>query len=154
MQETISNTVWFVSNGRQLINVGDSIESPFWWMRARTRGLALPIAHAELASSPQWIEEDYIAFNPTIKPLVETKVEPFSQIESADAEFACCICMDTEEEINERMCKLQCTHTMCVMCTQRILQRNNLCPMCREPIAHICVQNENVKRLLDEHICD
>lgn len=160
MQETIPTTPRYVFNGRQYVNVGGS-ESPFWWMRGQ-QGLAFSheqeqLAYARRISHPQWIEEDYIAFNP-IKPLVETKVEPFSQIESADTEFACYICMDgfleDEPDKNETMCKLQCKHTMCMVCTERILQRNNLCPMCREPIAQICVQNENIKRLIDAMICD
>lgn len=168
MQEPVPiRNVWYEFHNGRFVNVG---ESPFWF--TLTTGLAVPITHQQQAymspireqirsrrhlSTIIGLNEEYIPFNPTIiKPLVETKVEPFSFADT-EAEFACFICMDTEGNVEDKhaqMCKLQCSHTMCITCTQRILQRNNLCPMCREPIAQICVQNENSKRLLDEHICD
>jgi hypothetical protein len=69
-------------------------------------------------------------------------------MEVTEEQYECCVCMTEREKVT--ICKLNCMHTFCNICSVEILKKNHNCPLCRTNINKICVQSEEIKANFDE----
>lgn len=73
------------------------------------------------------------------------------ELEITEEQQECCICMDQKEKTD--ICCLQCPHSFCGVCLTTTLKSYNeaKCPLCRETIQTIRVQNEENREKIAEH---
>lgn len=95
--------------------------------------------------------DDFIPFNYTpsqqIHETVQTIIVNVEEFLVYDEDRDCCICMEQRE--CQQFCRLNCQHLFCLQCINTNLSRNNLCPLCREPILTIQIQNNNVRNQIN-----
>lgn len=74
------------------------------------------------------------------------KMEKEIEKEKENKVYDCCLCM--EEKVVNDMCQLNCEHLFCIKCIKCHLKQNvntSLCPLCRQTIHKIEIQNETAK---------
>lgn len=62
-----------------------------------------------------------------------------NEFQLSQEDLKCCICM--EEQDLHQMCQLNCQHSFCIICIDKHLERNSICPLCRKHISHITTQS-------------
>jgi hypothetical protein len=88
-----------------------------------------------------------------VSPDVEVILE--HEFEVTDEERDCCVCFEKKEK--EEICRLNCSHTFCVLCIDKTISsfmvRNieSTCPLCRVTIDSVCVQTDSVAKLLSKY---
>ena len=103
------------------------------------------INNYENISGQQFETEDGIIpiNNYNIRPNIEVIIDNIELL-SEDSYF-CCICMETRE--NNQVCQLNCLHKYCDQCIETHITKTRSeprCPLCRNLITEIKVQNENI----------
>lgn len=87
--------------------------------------------------------DDFIPFNQEDSiqsDQIEFEVQEF---EINEEDKNCCICMETREE--SQICMLNCSHKFCADCLPNHITRVNSCPLCRQVITKISIQNNDVR---------
>jgi hypothetical protein len=74
-------------------------------------------------------------------------------IEISEEENKCCVCFESREK--EEICRLNCAHSFCGSCVNRILetQLSVCCPLCRVAVVNITAQNKKIQEELKQNCC-
>lgn len=91
-------------------------------------------------------DDEFIPFDPKPKsPNIPININKFP-ISKEDKN--CCICMELKE--TSQICNLNCNHKFCGQCISTYIRRNKqkpCCPLCRNNITNISVQNDNIQQI-------
>lgn len=92
-------------------------------------------------------DEEFIPFDPEPQPppIIQINVNQFPVLEE---DKNCCVCMEFKE--TSQICNLNCNHKFCGQCISTHIRRNiqePCCPLCRNNITNISVQNDNIRQI-------
>jgi hypothetical protein len=91
-------------------------------------------------------DDEFIPFNPKPKPPnIQININKFP---ISEEDKNCCICMEFKE--TSQICNVNCNHKFCGQCISTYIRRNiqePCCPLCRNNITNISVQNDNIRQI-------
>ena len=79
-------------------------------------------------------ENERLARLPIVKDYLKTKARAFDYKKDMDVP-TCSICLeDYNEQNKDKIAELNCNHIFHLDCLNEWIDKNDICPMCREPI--------------------
>jgi hypothetical protein len=92
-------------------------------------------------------DDEFIPFDPEPKPSPNIQIK-INEFPVSEEDKNCCVCMELKE--TSQICNLNCNHKFCGQCISTHIKRNiqePCCPLCRNNITNISVQNDNIRQI-------